>query len=61
VSAGSHAGRASGGDRYFRSVRAGELRLIPIATAIEELAELEFEVSPPWRKTVYQDPESEGT
>jgi hypothetical protein len=61
VSAGSHAGRASGGDRYFRSVRPGELRLIPIEAAIEDLAGLEFEVSPPWRKQVWRDPEFGGT
>lgn len=61
VSAGSHAGRADGGDHYFRSVRPNELRLIPFDAAISELAELEFGVTPPWRKQVWRDPEFEGT
>ena len=55
VSDGSHAGRAAGGDGYFRSVPKGGLRLIPIEPNLDRLGRLGFTdgIAPPWRKPVY--------
>ncbi len=61
VSAGSHAGRASDGDRYFRSVDSDQLRLVAIEPELAALDGIAYEVSPPWRKRVWRDPEYEGT
>lgn len=63
VSDGSHAGRTAGDDRYFRSVAAEDLRLIPIEPNLDRLGRLAFEdgIAPPWLKEVYDDPESEAT
>jgi hypothetical protein len=61
VSAGSHAGRVAGGERYFRSVPAARLRLLPLEPELRELSALEFEVAPPWLKPVWRDPEHTGT
>jgi hypothetical protein len=60
VSAGSHAGRASGGG-YSRSIRAGDLRLIAVEPNLDRLGELAFAISAPWRKRVWSDPEAKGT
>lgn len=61
VSAGSHAGRVTGGDRYFRSVPADRLRLIPMEPELGSLGRLDFAVTPPWLKGVWRDPEHVGT
>jgi hypothetical protein len=63
VSDGSHAGRTAGAGETFRSVRAADLRLIPIETNLDRLDRLVFEdgISPPWLKEVFDDPESKGT
>lgn len=63
VSAGSHAGRVAGGERYFRYVPGERLRLVPIGPNLDELAKLQFEpgIAPPWRKDVWRDPEHTGT
>ena len=52
VSAGSHAGRADGGESYFRSVPARHLRLLPLEPDLELFDALGYdpEIAPPWRK-----------
>lgn len=68
VAGGSHAGHAheSDGQRlrhgYKRLTPAGGLTLIPIEPIAEgEGRSATFAVTPPWLKTVYRDPEFEGT
>lgn len=61
VSSGSHAGRIAGDDRFFRSVPAERLRLLPLEPALGSFSQLDFEVAPPWQKTVWIDPEHQGT
>jgi hypothetical protein len=57
VSGGSHAGQlvTSAGDE--RTTGAAGLELVPLER-LSGLAALQFEISPPWRKAVYRDPES---
>lgn len=61
VSAGSHAGRAAAANAHSRSIPAGRLRLLPLESELESLSALEFEVTPPWLKEVWLDPEATGT
>ena len=61
VSAGSHAGRVAGGERYTRSVPADRLRLLPLETELDSMRGLDFEVTPPWLKGVWSDPEDDRT
>jgi hypothetical protein len=61
VSSGSHAGRVVGEDGFFRSVPAGRLRLLPLEPALGSFGELDFEIVPPWQKSVWSDPEHTGT
>lgn len=60
VSAGSHAGRTSGGD-YERWIPSGRLELIPLEEIAEEHLDEIFEVTAPWKKKVWSDPESPAT
>jgi hypothetical protein len=60
VSGGSHAGNATGYPDLDRLVPGRRVHLIPlepIAAADESV----FAISPPWRKHVWRDPETEGT
>lgn len=61
VSAGSHAGRAAGAGGYTRSIPADRLHLLPLESELDSLGALDFEISPPWLKQVWRDPESTGT
>ena len=73
ISGGSHAGRVgalppdSGRLPSFiprgprRWTPGGALRLIPIESLADTWGDYEFEVTPPWLKTVYRDPEHTGT
>ena len=58
VSEGSHAGRAKGGLIYLRAVEPGQLRVIPLDPLVAGLGDYDFAVTPPWRKEVWLDPES---
>jgi hypothetical protein len=62
VSGGSHAGNAKH-DGYAppRTTPGGRLNLIPIESLSEGDRHVPFEVTPPWLKAVYNDPESEET
>lgn len=60
VSAGSHAGSVAGAGRGDRFVPGRRVHLIPL----EDIAATDrtrFAVTPPWRKDVWLDPESEST
>jgi hypothetical protein len=62
VSGGSHAGNAKhDGYAPSRTTPGRRLNLIPIESLSEADRATVFEVTPPWRKTVYTDPESEET
>ncbi|MGI9019826.1 MAG: hypothetical protein ACR2G3_03860 [Solirubrobacterales bacterium] len=63
IAGGSHAGRAfDPRAARHRWTRPDAVRLIPVeAIARGEWAETEFEVTPPWLKRVYRDPEYVGT
>jgi hypothetical protein len=62
ISGGSHAGNARRDDYVpGRTTAAGDVLLIPIKPVAREHADTEFAVTPPWRKPVYTDPESEET
>ncbi len=62
VSAGSHAGHVAGDDRPARFTPARRLALIPIESiAATGRDDDVFEVTPPWLKGVYSDPESKET
>jgi hypothetical protein len=57
VSGGSHAGQVSTGAAGERTTRSSELLLAPLE-GMAGLADQRFQVSPPWAKDVYRDPES---
>jgi hypothetical protein len=60
VSGGSHAGNAAGGDRGNRFIPGRRVHLIPLEPiAATSLAQ--FAITPPWRKQVWRDPETEST
>lgn len=62
VSAGSHAGHVRSSRRGYRHTPAENLRLIPIEPVGAGAGpDHDFEVSPPWLKAVYRDPETKGT
>jgi hypothetical protein len=65
---GPHGGRARtepaipGVDTHERTTTAGGLRLVPIETLhTERYGSLAHGIKPPWRKEVYDDPESDST
>jgi hypothetical protein len=62
VSGGSHAGNTDGFLRVDRVVPGHRVHLVPLEpVAAAEGASFRFEVSPPWRKEVWRDPEAAGT
>ncbi len=63
VSGGSHAGHVHEDDAGTpnRWTPAGSLELIPIETLSRQARRTRFAITPPWKKDVYRDPESEGT
>jgi hypothetical protein len=60
VSGGSHAGHLVKGPTGERSTRAQSVRLVPIES-LRNTDVHRFEVSPPWEKAVYRDPESQSS
>jgi hypothetical protein len=60
VSGGSHAGNAAGDERGNRYTPARRVHLIPLEP-IAAKSTATFPISPPWRKTVWTDPEASGT
>jgi hypothetical protein len=60
VSGGSHAGDVVGGPATERTTTASKLALVPLEK-LRNLALQRFTVLPPWRKSVYRDPESGGS
>jgi hypothetical protein len=62
VSGGSHAGNARhDGYTPSRTTPGNRLLLIPLESLSGPDRAARFEVTPPWHKTVYKDPESEET
>jgi hypothetical protein len=60
VSGGSHAGNAAGIPHVDHFIPGRRVHLIPL----EDIAATDastFSITPPWRKRVWRDPESEGT
>jgi hypothetical protein len=60
VSGGSHAGHLVVRPDGERTTPASELRLVPLE-GLRTTDLYRFEVSPPWRKAVYQHPESDAS
>lgn len=61
VAAGSHAGVTGVHERFgARHIEREDLKLIPIKS-IRDLAAHAFEVTPPWEKAVWHQPESDST
>ena len=60
VSGGSHAGNAVGMPHVDRYTPGERVHLIPLEGVAAESA-TRFEISPPWLKEVWLDPEAEGT
>jgi hypothetical protein len=61
VSGGSHAGNAKSGGLVTRLTPRGRLRLIPLEPIAGQVAATDFEITPPWLKPVWTDPESDRT
>jgi hypothetical protein len=57
ISGGSHAGHLVASPASERTTPAGALSLVPLES-LESTGGYRFEVAPPWRKSVYRDPES---
>jgi hypothetical protein len=57
ISGGSHAGHLVAGPTGERTTPASSLRLLPLE-GLSAADLYRFEISPPWRKVVYEDPES---
>jgi hypothetical protein len=60
VSGGSHAGDVMGGSSGERTTRASDVTLAPLES-MDGLGTQRFEVTPPWLKSVYRDPEAEDS
>jgi hypothetical protein len=60
VSGGSHAGHLVSGPTGERSTNASSVHLVPLES-LQNTDVQHFEVSPPWQKTVYREPESGGS
>jgi hypothetical protein len=60
VSGGSHAGNTAGIPHIERLTPRNRVHLIPLEPIAAETDTL-FAISPPWRKKVWRDPETEGT
>jgi hypothetical protein len=73
ISGGSHAGRVGGSERTavrgprwlsrgpWRWTRSGDVRIVPIESLRDRWGDYAFEVTPPWAKEVFRDPEWRGT
>jgi hypothetical protein len=62
VSGGSHAGNAKAFPRFDRVTPAGHVHLVPLEPiAAEEGDAYRFAITPPWRKRVWDDPETDST
>lgn len=61
VASGSHAGMSARLPGDSRHIARGTLRLIPLEPIAAAGRAPDFEVSPPWAKGVWRDPESMGT
>jgi hypothetical protein len=60
ISGGSHAGHLIEGPTGERSTRARSVRLVPLEL-LRNTDVHRFEVTPPWRKSVYREPESSSS
>jgi hypothetical protein len=60
VSGGSHAGDVVDSSSGERTTPAPELALTPLEP-IGDLGAQRFEITPPWLKDVYRDPEAEDS
>ncbi len=60
VRGGSHAGELARDGRGERTTTAGSLRLVPLES-LEDARQYRFEVSPPWLKEVYLNPEADSS
>lgn len=61
VAAGSHAGAPAYDRDDARRVPADAVRLVPLEPILGDLGDERFEVTPPWGKRVWRDPESGST
>jgi hypothetical protein len=61
VASGSHAGMAQIGAGDDRRIEPGNLRLIPAEPIARGGRVPSFEITPPWEKEVWRDPEATGT
>lgn len=61
ISGGSHAGRVSDRPHGARWTEPHAIRLVPIEPLVAGADRWRFEVSPPWAKAVYRDPEHRDT
>ena len=61
ISGGSHAGRVGRNPRGVRWTAPGAIRLVPIEPIAADGSRWRFEVTPPWAKAVYRDPEARDT
>jgi hypothetical protein len=61
ISGGSHAGQVGPRPRGARWTEPGAIRLVPIEPLVAGAGKWRFEVSPPWSKAVYRDPEARDT
>jgi hypothetical protein len=60
VSGGSHAGNTAGIPHIERLTLGNQVHLVPLEP-IAATTDARFVISPPWRKSVWRDPESEHT
>lgn len=61
VAAGSHAGMTQADPGDSRRIDPANIRVVPLERITGGMGALEFEVSPPWEKAVWADPEATGT
>jgi hypothetical protein len=61
ISGGSHAGHASDDSDPYRWTPAEAIRIVPLEPIAESDPDVEFVVTPPWLKRVWDDPEYRGT
>lgn len=61
ISGGSHAGHAVDDEEAYRWTPADAVILVPLEPIAEADPDVDFEVTPPWLKRVWDDPEYRGT
>lgn len=61
VAAGSHAGTTRAGEGDSRRIEPANLRILPLEPIVAAGGLPSFEVTPPWEKEVWRDPEAMGT